>query len=153
MIDLKTMSLNSTILQTSGLFFIRVLLGIIFLMQGFGKVFTIGVSQIYDLFFKKYETTFLPKYLVVFSAYFTSYVELICGFLLIIGLGRKYAMYLLAIDLLIISFGHGLIEPIWDLSHVMPRAILLIALFLLSAQWDKWNIDCVINKNIRNNEN
>lgn len=132
-------------MQTFGLFFIRVLAGIIFLMQGFGKVFTIGVSKVYDMFFKVFETTWLPKWLIVSTAYFTSYAELIGGFLLTIGLFRKYALPVLAVNLLIVSFGHGLIEPIWDLSHVMPRAILLSALMLLPAQWDTWNADTIMN--------
>lgn len=42
---------------------------------------------------------------------------------------------------LIVSFGHGLMEPIWDLSHVMPRAFLLSALLLLPIGWDTWSLD------------
>jgi uncharacterized membrane protein YphA (DoxX/SURF4 family) len=133
-------------MQTAGLFFIRMLLGIIFFMQGYGKIFAIGVSKVYDMFFKDFEKTFLPKWLIIFTAYYTSYIELIAGFLLIIGLFRKFAMYLLALDLLIVSFGHGLMEPIWDLSHVIPRAILLASLFLLPAEWDKWNINALIKR-------
>ena len=135
-------------MQIPGIFFIRLLLGIIFLMQGYGKIFTIGVQRVYEMFFKDFENTFLPKWLILFTAYYTSYVEMIGGFLLIIGLFRKYAMYLLAVDLLIVSFGHGLMEPIWDLSHVIPRAILLAALFLLPQEWDKWNVDSLIKKRI-----
>jgi len=101
---------------------------------------------VYEMFFKIFENTFLPKWLILSTAYYTSYVEMIGGFLLIIGLFRKYAMYLLALDLLIVSFGHGLMEPIWDLSHVIPRAILLTALFLLPVEWDKWNVDSLIKK-------
>jgi uncharacterized membrane protein YphA (DoxX/SURF4 family) len=93
------------------------------------------------MFFKDFETTFLPKWLIWATAYYTSYAEMICGFLLVIDLFRKYAMYLLAADLLIVSFGHGLMEPIWDLSHVMPRAILLITLFLAPQDWDFYNAD------------
>ena len=135
-------------MQIPGIFFIRLLLGIIFLMQGYGKIFTIGVPGVYEMFFKVFENTFLPKWLILSTAYYTSYVEMIGGFLLIIGLFRKYAMYLLAVDLLIVSFGHGLMEPIWDLSHVIPRAILLAALFLLPQEWDKWNVDSLIKKRI-----
>ena len=134
-------------MQVQGLFFIRTLLGIIFFMQGFGKIFSIGVMKVYDMFFKVFENTFLPKWLIVSTAYFTSYAEFVCGFLLIIGLCRKQAMYLLAADLLIVSFGHGLMEPIWDLSHVMPRAILLASLFLLPKEWDKWNADALFKIN------
>ena len=133
--------------HTAGLFFIRTLLGIIFFMQGYGKVVSIGVSKVYEMFFKSFENTLLSRWVIYATAYFTSYAELICGALLLLGLFRKYAIYLLAINLLIVSFGHGLMEPIWSLEHVMPRAILLSALFLLPPAWDKWNIDSVILKN------
>jgi uncharacterized membrane protein YphA (DoxX/SURF4 family) len=138
------MSKNQTPMQTAGLFFIRILLGIIFFMQGYGKIFTIGVSKVYAMFFKDFENTFLPKWLIIFTAYYTSYIEFIGGFLLIIGLLKKYVMYLLALDLLIVSFGHGLMESIWDLSHLIPCAILLASLFLLPAAWDKWQ-KCVLH--------
>lgn len=133
--------MNDKISRAAALFFTRALLGIIFLMQGYGKIFTYTVPKVYDLFFKDFEKTFLPKWLIWGTAYYTSYIELICGFLLIIGLFRKYALYLLGIDLLIVSFGHGLMEPIWDLQHVIPRAILLIAILLAPGDWDKWNAD------------
>ena len=128
------------------MFFIRVLLGIIFLMQGYGKIFIMGVSYVYDRFFKVFESSFLPKWLIVSAAYYTSIVELVGGFLLVVGLFRIYAMYLLALDLLIVSFGHGLMEPIWDLSHVIPRTILLASLFFLPSSWDTWNADAWAEK-------
>ncbi len=115
-------------------------------MQGFGKVFTMGISVVYDRFFRAFENSILPKWLIITSAYYTSFVELIGGFLLIIGLFRKCAMYVLAVDLLIVSFGHGLMEPIWDLSHVIPRSILLAILFFLPTSWDKWNADALLRK-------
>jgi len=132
---------NDKTSRAVAVFFTRALLGIIFLMQGYGKIFTYTVPKVYDMFFKDFEKTFLPKWLIWGTAYYTSYVELICGFLLITGLFRKYALYLLAIDLLIVSFGHGLMEPIWDLQHVIPRAILLIIILIVPAEWDRWNVD------------
>jgi uncharacterized membrane protein YphA (DoxX/SURF4 family) len=140
--------MNNASTRAAGVFFTRVLLGIIFLMQGYGKVFKYTVPKIYEMFFKAFETTFLPKWLTWSTAYYTSYIELIGGFLLICGLFRKIALCLPGIDLLIVSFGHGLMEPIWDLSHVIPRAVLLIALLLLPREWDKWSLD-VILKNKR----
>jgi putative oxidoreductase len=128
------------------IFFLRALLGIIFLMQGFGKVFTWGVNNVYASAFQSMEATFLPKWLLWITAYFTSYVELIGGFLLIIGLFRKEALYALAAVLLIVSYGHGLEQAIWDLSHVFPRAILLAALLLLPQNWDEWHLDKVLRK-------
>ncbi|HVS91321.1 MAG TPA: DoxX family protein [Mucilaginibacter sp.] len=131
--------------------FTRALLGIIFLMQGYGKVFTFSVPKVYEMFFRDFEKTFLPHWLLWGTAYYTSCAELICGFLLIIGLFRKYALCLLAIDLLVVSFGHGLLEPIWDLQHVIPRAVLLIAILIMPAQWDRWNVDrLLLSRKIEN---
>lgn len=126
-----------------GMFFLRSLLGVIVLMQGWGKVFGWGLSKVYDMWFKDFEKTFLPKWLIWSAAYYTSCVELIAGLLLITGLFKRIALYLLAIDLLIVSYGHGLLEPIWDLQHVMPRAVLVASLLLLPWEWDQWTIDSV----------
>ena len=138
--------MHNTINRAAGILFIRALLGIIFFMQGFGKVVTIGVFSIYGMFFKDFESTFLPKWLIWCTAYYTSYIELVGGFLLIIGFCRKYVMYLLGLNLLVVSFGHGLQQPIWDLQHVIPRAILLSSLLLLPQEWDKWNVDTLFKR-------
>jgi putative oxidoreductase len=127
--------------RTFGMFFLRTLLGIIVLMQGWGKVFGWGLPKVYDMWFKDFEKTFLPKWLIWIAAYYSSYVELITGVLLIAGLFKRIALYLLAIDLLIVSYGHGLLEPIWDLQHVMPRAALVVTLLLLPGEWDQWTLD------------
>jgi len=129
--------------RAAGLFFLRSLLGIIFFMQGFGKVFIWGVSGVYENFFQTFESTFLPDFILIFTAYFTSYAEWICGALLMIGLWRKWAMYVLGLLLLMVSFGHGVLTPVWSLADVFPRAVLLIALFLLPMKWDKWNLDSI----------
>ena len=136
--------MNNASTRAAGVFFTRALLGIIFVMQGYGKIFKYTVPKVYQLFFQAFEITFLPKWLISGTAYYTSYIELIGGLLLIAGLFRKYALYLLGIDLLIVAFGHGLLEPIWDLSHVMPRAILLISLLLIPQEWDKWSLDVIL---------
>ena len=115
-------------------------------MQGYGIIFVFTGPKVYSMFFKDFDKTFLPKWLLCATAYYTSYIELIGGFLLIIGLFRQAALYLLAADLLIVSYGHGLLEPIWDLQHVIPRAILLLAALVMPQQWDSWNLDAVLLK-------
>lgn len=137
-------NLSTSLNRTVGVFTMRVLLGIIFMMQGYGKVFTWGLDGVYGGF-APYEEK-LPTFLLKFAAYYTTFAELICGLLLIIGLFRNYALYALGVVLLIVSFGHGLSAPIWDLSHVFPRAVLLIALLLIPQEWDKWHVDGLIRK-------
>ena len=125
----------------------RLLLGFIFLMQGYGKVFTWGIEKLYNMeFFHETYKNILPDYITQATAYYTSYVELIGGFLLVLGFKRDYALYALASVLIIVTFGHGLAEPIWDLSHVIYRAILLIALLIIPKEWDRYSLDIYIQK-------
>ena len=125
----------------------RLILGFIFFFQGFGKIFKFGLNAVYNNFFLKNYSELLPDFLLLFSAYYTSIIELVGGLLLIIGFKRDYALYALASVLVIVTFGHGLKDPIWDLSDVMYRAILLVGLLLLPKELDKYSIDFLIKKN------
>ncbi|MFD2935503.1 DoxX family protein [Spirosoma flavum] len=123
----------------------RLLLGFIFLMQGYGKVFTWGVEKLYNMdFFHEAYKNILPDFIILSTAYYTSYVELIGGFLLVVGFKKNFSLYVLASDLVIVTFGHGLVEPIWNLSHVIYRAILLIFLLIVPEKWDKISLDYYI---------
>jgi len=135
-------TLNMDLNRSIAVLTIRLILGFIFLMQGFGKVFKWGVENLYKMdFFPGTYKDVLPDFLIYATAYYTSYVELIGGFLLVLGLKRDFALYALASVLVIVTFGHGLAEPIWDLSHVMYRTILLATLLLLPKEWDYYSLD------------
>ena len=94
------MRLTNQTSRSAGLFFLRTLLGLIFLMQGFGKVFTWGVSGVYQNAFGGFENTWIPEFLLQATAYFTSYAELLGGLLLVLGLFRHTAYLLLGLVLL-----------------------------------------------------
>ncbi len=132
---------------------IRLILGLIFLMQGFGKVFTWGVEEVYraDYFYGTFKDL-LPDFIIHSTAYYTSYVELIGGLLVVLGLKRDYALYALASVLVIVTFGHGLADPIWDLSHVIFRLILLPAILIIPKEWDRFTLDNLILKFRRNTD-
>lgn len=128
----------------------RLLLGFIVLMQGYGKVFTWGVEKVYQMeFFLPRYHALLPDWVTYLTAYYTSYVELIAGLMLVIGLKRNWALYALATVLVIVTFGHGLAEPIWNLSHVMYRATLLIALLVFPPEWDIYSLDWFLERTKR----
>jgi len=136
------MNLNRNI----GILTLRLLLGFIFFFQGYGKVFKFGVNNVYNNFFKATYEDLLPEFLTYGTAYYTSYVELVAGFMLIIGLKKDWALYALASALVIVTFGHSLAEPIWDTSHVLVRAVFLVPLLFLPKEWDKYSLDYLFSK-------
>ena len=124
---------------------IRLLLGFIVFFQGFGKVFKFGLDAVYKNFFLNSYGDILPEFILLFTSYYTSLAELICGALIIIGFKRDFALYILASVLIIVTIGHGIKEPIFDLSHIMYRAILVISLLLLPKKLDIFSIDSLID--------
>lgn len=126
---------------------IRLVLGLIFFFQGYGKIFSWGIENIYEseLFLGAYKDL-LPDFIIHGTAYYTSYIELIGGFILLFGFKTNYVLYALVSVLVIVTFGHGLAEPIWDLSHVMFRLILLVSLLLLPREWDRFSLDHLFRK-------
>lgn len=137
------MQLNRSV----GILTMRLILGFLFFWQGYGKVFKFGIDNVYNNFFKSTYQELLPDFLVLATAYYTTFIELIAGFLLIIGFKRDWALYLLASVLIIVTFGHGLAEPIWDASHVLVRAVFLVPLLLLPKDWDRYSLDQLLSKN------
>ena len=124
---------------------IRLLLGFIVFFQGFGKVFKLGLDAVYKNFFLNSYGDILPEFILLFTSHYTSLAELICGALIIIGFKRDFALYILASVLIIVTIGHGIKEPIFDLSHIMYRAILVISLLLLPKKLDIFSIDSLID--------
>jgi len=133
-----------TLNRNIGVLTIRLILGFLIFFQGFGKVFKFGVENVHNNFFKSTYEEILPTFVTYATAYYTSYVELIAGLMLIIGLKRDWALYAMASVLVIVTFGHGLAEPIWDTSHVLVRAVLLVTLLLLPKEWDRFSLDGLI---------
>ncbi len=127
--------------------FARLLLGLILFFQGFGKIFKIGLDNLYNGGFKSFEETFLPVFVLKGANFFTAYGEFIFGLLLILGLFRKQAYYGIGLILLIVSFGHGLQTPIWDTQHVLVRAVFLIFI-AMTFDKDILNLDRFLKKDI-----
>ncbi|MBI2271656.1 MAG: DoxX family membrane protein [Bacteroidetes bacterium] len=125
-------------------FIVRVFLGVLFFAQGFDKVFHIKVHSVIHAFEQPLEDHKLPAWMITWAGVYTSYIELICGFMLIIGLFKSIALYLLGIDLLMVCIAFSIIKPMWDIQFVFPRLILLIALLVMPANWDVISVDYLI---------
>jgi len=120
-------------------FLVRVMLGMLFAIQGFDKIFRQGVTPYYNAVSKPYLRMGMPKFMVMAGIYFTSYMEFAGGLLLIGGFMKNITCYLLGLDLLVATFGIAMLEPMWDMKHVFPRFAMLIFLLSTPADWDPFN--------------
>ncbi len=125
-------------------FLLRVILGILFFFQGYDKVFRLGIKGVGEFFRQESRHRKIPDAVLRFSAFFTSYVEFICGGLLIIGLFKTAALYLLGVDLILVCAAFSLLKPMWDMQLLFPRLILLAAVLFLPSDWDQLSLDYVI---------
>lgn len=114
----------------------RVLLGTLFLIQGYDKIFNVKLVNVIETIRPSYQKIKMPDFIVTLSAYFTSYIEFVCGFFLVIGLMKYFSLYLLGIDLIIVSFGMSIINPVWNMELVFPRFLLLLFLLIYPAEFD-----------------
>lgn len=129
--------------EVMGVFVARVFLGMLFFFQGVDAVFNIKPSGVLDTIKEPLIEKGVPKFMIVFGAYYTSYVELLAGFCLIIGFVKYYALYLLGIDLLIASVAFGIIKPMWDMQYVFPRLALLLFFLIAPSEWDVISVDYI----------
>jgi uncharacterized membrane protein YphA (DoxX/SURF4 family) len=127
-------------------FIARVSLGLLFLFQGYDKVFKIKLKNVIQGFNMELENSRLPEPLISISAYYSSYVELVGGLLLILGFMKYYVLYALGLDLLLVAVAMGIINPLWKMDLVFPRLALLLLLLLLPQEWDLISLDHFISQ-------
>jgi uncharacterized membrane protein YphA (DoxX/SURF4 family) len=127
--------------------FARLILGLIFFMAGFWKVFQLGPLEHARKYFLPYADTFLPVWSLWFVGVTIPVVEAIAGALLIVGLRVREALIALGGVLVIVTFGHLLREPLFNFSgHVIPRLALLLFLLWCPRELDRFSLDAAIGR-------
>lgn len=112
--------------------FVRCFLGILFIFQGYDKLFVVKIKNVVNAFHNETDRKHIPQFLLVLTSYFTSISEFFGGILLVFGLFHQIVPIILAINLLVVTFAFSFLRPMWDLQHVFPRVILLTLILLLS---------------------
>lgn len=112
--------------------FVRSFLGILFIFQGYDKLFVVKIKNVVNAFHNEADRKHIPEFMLVFTSYFTSITEFIGGILLVTGLFHQFVPIILAINLLVVAFAFSFLRPMWDMQHVFPRVILLTLILLLS---------------------
>lgn len=125
------------------IFFARMILGLIFFMAGWWKVFDLGpLEHARRLFVEPYTETFLPAWSLWITGATVPIVELVAGGLLVIGLWTRPALYALGAVLVLVTFGHLVLEPLYAFhSHVIPRLALLLFVLVMPSQEDRASVD------------
>jgi putative oxidoreductase len=122
-------------------FVLRVILGILFFFQGYDKIFRVKMTGVIEFFHLEMQRHKVPSFVLVFAAYFTSMAEFIGGGLLILGIFKSLAYYLLGLDLLLVCGAFSMMKPMWDMNMVFPRLVILAILLYLPAAWDILSLD------------
>lgn len=125
--------------------FARLVLGLIFFMAGFNKVFVLTPSGHVAKFFLPFQDTFLPLWSLWAVGYTIPFVELIGGGLVLLGWARTLGYGLLGSVLVVVTFGHLLHNSLYPFhEHVIPRLGLLLLLLLMTPEADRYSLDVAV---------
>jgi uncharacterized membrane protein YphA (DoxX/SURF4 family) len=123
--------------------FARLMLGLIFFMAGWHKVFVMTPAVHASTFFTgPYADTWIPQALLWLTGVSIPILELVAGGLLLMGWRVREALLVLGAILLLVTYGHLLKEPLFSITgHIFPRSVLLAAIFLLPEKEDRLSLD------------
>ncbi len=114
-------------------FLARWMLGILFTMAGYWKVFTLTPAKHAENFFiKGFEGHWIPEWLLWALGVSIPVLELAAGLALLVGLWRKLTLTSVGLLLLLTTYGHALQQPLFDIDgHTFTRFVLVIFLLML----------------------
>lgn len=122
------------------LFVVRAVLGVLFLFQGYDKLFGVGIGATTDAIAEVMKNM-IPKLFIRFSVTVSSAIELAGGLLLLLGWFTYPVVAILGIHIVLVSAAMSFREALWDMRFVLPRLMLIIVLLLLPAEWNVFSLD------------
>ena len=129
-------------------FIARWILGLLFLMAGYWKVFVLtpaGHAQKY--FVEDFADTWIPTWLLNALGYGIPVLELAAGLLLCIGLRTRDALIAVGLLLIVTTYGHALQQPLFDIDgHTFTRLVLMVLLLLAPQGSDEYSVDAWLRR-------
>ncbi len=124
-------------------FIVRCILGLLFLMAGYWKVFVLtpaGHAQ--QFFVEGFSDTWIPTWLLQLFGYSIPFLELVAGLLICIGFKTREALIAVGLLLIVTTYGHALQQPLFDIDgHTFTRLALIVFLLLAPVGSDRYSID------------
>ena len=129
--------------RTIAVFIVRWILGLLFLMAGYWKVFVLTPAQHAQQFFVEgFADHWIPEWLLFALGNSIPVLEFVAGLLLCLGLRIREALIAVGLLLIVTTYGHALQEPLFDIDgHTFTRLILIIFLLLAPQGCDKYSAD------------
>jgi uncharacterized membrane protein YphA (DoxX/SURF4 family) len=145
---MRRMNLLGVSGQAWAILFARLVLGLIFGMAGWGKVFKMGaVTHAHRYFVDPYATSWIPAWLLWTLGLVIPFVELIAGWLVFAGLFTRVALIALGCVLVIVTYGHLLKDFLYEFhTHVIPRLVLLVFILAMPSQQDVLSLDHLLGR-------
>ena len=128
--------------------FARLVLGLIFGMAGWGKVFKMGpVEHAHRYFLDPYASSWIPTWLLWGLGVAIPFVELAAGWLLVLGLFVRPSLIALGLILAIVTYGHLLRDFLYEFhTHVIPRLALVVFLLAMRREQDVLSLDHLLRR-------
>ena len=123
--------------------FARLVLGLIFGMAGWGKVFKLGaVAHAHRYFLDPFASSWIPTWLLWALGVAIPFVELLAGWLIVTGLLVRPSLIALGCLLAIVTYGHLLRDFLYEFhTHVIPRLALVLFILAMPREQDVLSLD------------
>ena len=121
----------------------RWILGLLFLMAGYWKVFVLTPTEHARQFFvEAFAESWIPEWLLQFLGLGIPVLEFAAGLLLCLGLRAREALIAVGLLLIVTTYGHALQQPLFDIAgHTFTRLALIVFLLLAPVGSDRYSLD------------
>ncbi|MCZ6652948.1 MAG: DoxX family membrane protein [Planctomycetota bacterium] len=130
---------------------VRWVLGLIFLMAGWWKCFSLTpLGHAQRFFLDSFKDTWIPEWLLYAFGLSIPVIELLAGALICLGFRKREAYIALGAILVVVTYGHLLLEPLFSTTgHIFPRLVLLVFVWVAPPQYDVFSVDWWLDRRRR----
>lgn len=124
-------------------FIVRWILGILFLVGGWWKVFVLTPAEHTRMFFLEgFADTWIPEFVLIVLGNGIPTLELLAGTMLVFGYRVREVLVGLGVLLIITTYGHALLEPLFNPDgHTFTRLAMIVFLLVIPQGHDKLTAD------------
>jgi uncharacterized membrane protein YphA (DoxX/SURF4 family) len=124
-------------------FICRWVLGLLFAMAGWWKVFELGsMAHARRFFVDGFADYWIPEWLLWALGLSIPWLELTAGVLILVGWQLRRALTAVGLLLIVTTYGHALQQPLFDIDgHTFTRLALIVFLLMTGSDQDRSTAD------------